>query len=188
MVSQFIATDNVRLLGEIDYEFPEGIHAIGRLDSHSEGLLILTTNKRITRLLFQTTQQHLRTYMVLVQHKVSPERLEQLRTGVDFKIAGNTMYTAIPHSVEIVETPEFTFDSPYIKSSYMEYTWLKITLTEGKFHQIRKMVSAIRHRCVRLVRISIEDLTLGNLQPGCVQEFTEEDFFRLLKLENYSNA
>jgi 23S rRNA pseudouridine2457 synthase len=53
MVSQFVSTDEVRLLGALDFEFPEGTHAIGRLDSASEGLLILTTNKRVTSLLFR---------------------------------------------------------------------------------------------------------------------------------------
>ena len=53
MVSQFVSVENVRLLGDLDFDFPEGTHAIGRLDNLSEGLLLLSTNKRITKLLFQ---------------------------------------------------------------------------------------------------------------------------------------
>ena len=52
MVSQFVSNREERLLGDLDFTFPEGIHAIGRLDKDSEGLLILTTNKKITRLTF----------------------------------------------------------------------------------------------------------------------------------------
>ena len=52
MVSQFISPDKVGLLKDIPFNFPEGIHAIGRLDNYSEGLLILTTNKKVTKLLF----------------------------------------------------------------------------------------------------------------------------------------
>ena len=51
MVSQFVSPDKVNLLGDIDFDWPEGTHAIGRLDNNSEGLLILTTNKRVTKLL-----------------------------------------------------------------------------------------------------------------------------------------
>jgi 23S rRNA pseudouridine2457 synthase len=57
MVSQFVSTHEVRLLNAIDFKFPEGTHAIGRLDQMSEGLLLLTTNKKVTRLLFQGTHQ-----------------------------------------------------------------------------------------------------------------------------------
>jgi 23S rRNA pseudouridine2457 synthase len=53
MVSQFISSHDMGLLGDLRYDFPEGIHTIGRLDHHSEGRLILTTNKKVTRLLFQ---------------------------------------------------------------------------------------------------------------------------------------
>ncbi|HEX5025052.1 MAG TPA: pseudouridine synthase, partial [Agriterribacter sp.] len=48
MVSQFVSSHAVGLLGDLEYDFPDGIHAIGRLDNHSEGLLILTTNKKVT--------------------------------------------------------------------------------------------------------------------------------------------
>ena len=51
MVSQFVSSHPVKLLGNLDFSFPEGIHAVGRLDNNSEGLLILTTNKKVTKLL-----------------------------------------------------------------------------------------------------------------------------------------
>src|ERR1700749_4469331 len=82
MVSQFVSSHQVKLLGNLDFCFPEGIHAIGRLDNHSEGLLILTTNKKVTKLLFQGETPHERTYLVLVRHKMTSETLEKLRTGI----------------------------------------------------------------------------------------------------------
>jgi 23S rRNA pseudouridine2457 synthase len=57
-----------------------------------------------------------------------------------------------------------------------------ITLTEGKFHQVRKMVAAAHHRCIRLIRVAIEDIYLGSLPAGAVQEIKEDDFFKLLDL------
>ena len=186
MVSQFVSTHAVNLLGDIGFNFPEGIHAIGRLDNLSEGLLILTTNKKITRLLFEAKTPHKRTYLVLVNHTISEERLQQLREGITFRVRGGEYYTSLPCEAEIVEQPNISFPSPYTMTKNIRYTWLRITLTEGKFHQVRKMVAAIHHRCKRLIRVSIEDLKLGDLQPGCIKEIDENDFFELLKISNAS--
>jgi 23S rRNA pseudouridine2457 synthase len=183
MVSQFVSSHPVRLLGEINFDFPEGIHAIGRLDNPSEGLLILTTDKRVTKLLYQTIKKHPRTYVVLVLKIVTPKELEQLRTGVSFLIKGNEMYTTSPCEVDIIDEPNFVFPSPYTKSTYLEYTWLRITITEGKYRQVRKMVWAVKHRCVRLIRTSIINLKLGDLQAGEVRELDAEEFFGALGVE-----
>lgn len=185
MVSQFVSPDKVNLLGALDFDFPEGIHAIGRLDNNSEGLLILTTNKKVTALLFQGEVPHKRTYLVQVEKHVSPERLLQLQTGVEIRIKGGDYYTTLPSDVTIVEKPK---DLPARGHAYREdlpHTWLLISLTEGKYHQIRKMVSNVHHHCKRLIRVSIEDLEIGDLQPGEVRELEEEEFFRKLKIENW---
>lgn len=186
MVSQFVSTHAVNLLGDIGFNFPEGIHAIGRLDNFSEGLLLLTTNKKITRLLFEAKTPHKRTYLVLVNHAVTEERLQLLREGIKFRIRGGEYYTSAPCEAEIVVQPEISFPSPYVMTKNIPFTWLRITLTEGKFHQVRKMVAAIHHRCKRLIRISIEDLELGDLQPGCIKEIAENDFFKQLKIDSHS--
>jgi 23S rRNA pseudouridine2457 synthase len=187
MLSQFIGGEpGSRRLNELDYDFPEGIHAVGRLDNHSEGLLILTTNKKVTRLLFQGEQPHGRTYLVKVKNVVTPERLEQLRTGVSIQISGGAQYITTPCAVEIVQKPANIIDRENELRADVPHTWLLITLTEGKFHQIRKMVSAVHHRCQRLIRVSIEGLELGNLPPGGVQEIAEDVFFEKLKIYNWN--
>lgn len=184
MVSQFVSPDKVHLLGELDYDFPEGIHAVGRLDNHSEGLLVLTTNKKVTRLLFESDQPHKRTYLVMVAKIMSPEALEQLRNGVTIRIKGGVDYVTPPCDVQIVEKPDNVGPRAHDLKEYLPRTWITITLTEGKFHQVRKMTAAVGHQTKRLIRISIEDLLLGDLQPGEVQEMDEETIFRLLKIED----
>ncbi len=183
MVSQFISPDDVGLLGDLDFEFPEGTHAIGRLDNQSEGLLLLTTNKKVTRLLFEGSVPHKRTYLVQVKNKMTQETLEQLRTGVNIIIKGNELYTTPPCDVNIVPRPEWVSAGRYDLRADIPHTWITMTLTEGKFHQVRKMVGVVRHRCQRLIRISIEDMLLGDLQPGCVKEFEEAEFFKLLNID-----
>lgn len=182
MVSQFKSADKVRLLGEIDFDWPEGTHAIGRLDNNSEGILLLTTNKKITKLLFESKVPHKRTYAVMVQNKVSEETLQKLQTGVEIIVQNGATYVTTPCDAAIIPSSPVSYPSGYNMSQHIPHTWLSITLTEGKFHQVRKMVGSLRHRCLRLIRTSIEDLHLGDLPPGQVAELSEEDFFRLLKL------
>lgn len=187
MVSQFISGDRVPLLGSLNFNFPEGIHAIGRLDAHSEGLLILTTNKKVTRLLFQGEKPHKRTYLVRVKDKVSPDALQHLRTGVTIRIKEDEYYTTPPCEVDIIENPGGLFPHQLEQREQVPHTWLRISLYEGKFHQVRKMVFAVRHRCHRLIRVSIEDLELGTLPPGEILEVREEQFFRLLNISNWKD-
>jgi len=183
MVSQFISTDEVNLLGDLDFEFPEGTHAVGRLDNESEGLLILTTNKKVTRLLFQGTKKHTRTYLVLVKNIVSEETIQKIQAGISIRVKGGGDYISSPCEASIVTNAKAVY--PYASDSREAYphTWLLLTLTEGKFHQVRKMVLAVNHRCLRLIRVSIENILLGDLQPGKVKEFEEDEFFRLLEIE-----
>lgn len=176
MVSQFISQDKVGLLGDMDFDFPEGTHAIGRLDNESEGLLILTTNKKITRLMFLGQQPHKRSYLVLVQNVVSAETLQHLRSGIPIRIKGGDDYIAKPKDVQIIADPASICAQATDPRELYPHTWLLITLTEGKFRQVRKMVLATRHRCLRLIRISIGDITLGNLSPGEVKELEEKQF------------
>jgi 23S rRNA pseudouridine2457 synthase len=174
----------VGLLGDLKYDFPEGTHAVGRLDSHSEGLLILTTNKKVTNLLFQGEVPHKRTYLVHVGHVVSEETLKLLQTGISIRIKGGGQYVTSPCEVEIISRPDWLKSRLKVERDVAD-TWLRITLTEGKYHQVRKMVRTAGHRCKRLLRISIENLELGDLEPGGVREIEENDFFEKLKIANW---
>lgn len=182
MVSQFVSTHDVKLLGDLDFNFPSGTHAVGRLDNHSEGLLLLTTNKKITRLLFLSDVPHKRTYLVQVNNIISEENIRRLQTGVNIRIKTGVTYTTSPCEVSLVNNPGELYDLGDRLTAYHPFTWLLITITEGKFHQVRKMIAAIRHKCKRLVRISIEDLELGSLKAGAVKELEEKELFRKLKI------
>ncbi|MFZ4769309.1 MAG: pseudouridine synthase [Ferruginibacter sp.] len=180
MVSQFVSTHDVVLLGNLDFEFPEGTHAIGRLDKDSEGLLLLTTDKRVTRLLFLDSKPHLRTYLVMVQNEITPETFKKLKEGIPIKIKEGETYIAIPTAIEIIKNPTELYHFAADHREIYSHTWLLITLTEGKYRQVRKMVLAARHRCQRLVRLSISDIRLNDLQPGKVKELDEKSFYNLL--------
>ncbi len=182
MVSQFVSSHSVKLLCDLEYDFPEGTHAIGRLDSDSEGLLLLTTDKSITGLLLHPKHQHKRTYIVQVEKSITEEALKKMRNGIEILVKGRGSYFTQPCEVTVIDKPkglplrghEFREDLPQ--------SWLEITLMEGKNRQIRKMCSAVRHDCKRLIRWSIVNLELGNLQPGEVKEISKEEIFEKLDL------
>ena len=185
MVSQFVSTHDVQLLCDLNFDFPADTHAIGRLDNHSEGLLLLTTNKKITRLLFLSDEPHKRTYLVQVNNIVSAKNLQRLQTGVTIKIKTGVQYTTAPCEVSIVTNPEILYNLGERLTAWPPFTWLLITITEGKYHQVRKMIYAIRHKCKRLIRLSIEDLGLDGLKAGAVRELEETYFFKKLKIEDH---
>lgn len=184
MVSQFVSPHNVGLLAHLGFEFPKGTHAVGRLDNNSEGLLILTTNKKVTSLLFSGNTKHKRVYLVQVNNQLSTLSLKQLGSGVPIRISGGENYITPSCEVEMVDNPESVYPFLNLSNQYGSSTWILITLYEGKFRQIRKMVAALHHHCKRLIRVRIEDLTLGDLKPGCVREIEENEFFKKLKIKS----
>lgn len=185
VVSQFVSVEDVRLLGDLGFDFPEGTHAVGRLDSLSEGLLLLTTNKRVTKLLFEGGKPHKRTYLVRVLGVITEDKVQALRNGVTIRVRGGGDYVTAACEVlllrELPNVPEHQLElNPYIAHS-----WLQITLCEGKRHQVRNMVRAVGHECRRLIRTAIEDMELGDLPPGGVRELDEEVFFGLLQIDDW---
>jgi 23S rRNA pseudouridine2457 synthase len=183
MVSQFVSSDKVNLLSQIDFSFPEGTHAIGRLDKDSEGLLLLTTDKKITRLIFSKEKKHTRSYLVMVRNYVNEESFQLLKSGVVIKIKNGQDYLAKPHSLIRVADPVSLYPwSADFREAY-PHTWLLISLTEGKYHQVRKMMLTLRHRCLRLIRLRIENLTIDGIGPGKVKELNMETFYRLAGLK-----
>ncbi len=182
MVSQFVSSHKVRLLCHLQFDFPEGTHAIGRLDKDSEGLLLLTTDRRITRLLFQSKVPHFRKYLIQVRGVVDEAVVERLRNGVPIPVAAETSYVTKPCEVEHVDEPAGLFSNGNELHERVPRSWLTISLTEGKYHQVRKMVQAVGHPCKRLIRLSIEDIELEDMQPGEIRELNQEDFYRRLRL------
>jgi len=182
MISQFVSPYEQRLLGDLSFNFPEGTHAIGRLDEDSEGLLLLSTDKALTGLLMHPKRNHKRIYSVYVEKLISDETIKKMSSGMEILIKKRGLYTTLPCKIERIEKPEVEFSEEAKFTEYLPHCWLKFELTEGKNRQIRKMCKTVRHNCKRLIRTSIEDLHLGNMKPGEVKEIEKEELFRLLKL------
>jgi 23S rRNA pseudouridine2457 synthase len=168
-LSQFVGEKaSQKKLGQL-YPFPEGTMAIGRLDQDSEGLLLLTTNGLESE--YIRSRKVEKEYWVQVDGSVSETALEKLRMGVDI-ILENQTYTTLPCRVEKLEpAPEVSPRSKKVRDDrHGPTSWITITLTEGKFRQVRKMTAAVGFPTLRLIRVRIGPFLLGDLKSGEVEE------------------
>ena len=175
-LSQFITNQKKgkkhKLLGEL-FDFPDGTMAVGRLDVKSEGLLLLTTDGKVSD--FITTRGKVeKEYYAQVNGQITEKEIEQLKTGVEIGFDGKK-YQTKPCKVSIIETPDLPERSKKIRDDrHGPTSWISIILTEGKFRQVRKMTSAVGFPTLRLVRVRVGTILLGKLQSGEVIEV--EDF------------
>ena len=178
-LSQFINNQTKRMkkmLGEL-HDFPEGTMAIGRLDVKSEGLLLLTTDGKVSD--YITTRGKVeKEYYVQVDGAITATEIKQLQNGVKIGIKGEK-YLTKPCKVTIIKTPNFPDRSMKIRDErHGPTSWISITLQEGKYRQVRKMTSAVGFPTLRLVRVRIGNVSLNDLASGGVVEI--EDLMEII--------
>jgi 23S rRNA pseudouridine2457 synthase len=145
------------------------VYAAGRLDYDSEGLLLLTDDGALIKRLTDPRHHLPKTYWVQVEGLVTPEALEQLSKGVT--IQG---WQTRPCTAHLIAEPDLP-PRPKPVTPHKPTCWIELTLTEGKKRQIRHMTAAAGYPTVRLVRVGIGILRLGNLQPGQWRELKEKE-------------
>lgn len=169
-ITQFIYSGKrkKKLLGEL-HDFPIGTMAIGRLDVESEGLLFLTTDGKVSEQVRSKKVE--KEYFVQVDGEITIEAIEELKKGVEIGIQGEK-YTTLPCEARIVkEEPIFPKRTKKIRDErHGPTSWASITVTEGKFRQVRKMTAAVGFPTLRLVRVRIADMTIEGLGVGEVVE------------------
>ncbi len=161
-----------KLLGEL-FDFPDGTMAIGRLDEDSEGLLLLTTNGKVSE---QVRSKKIdKEYYVQVDGIITNEAIELLKNGVEIGFDGEK-YITKPCKVFIInEIPDFGIRAKKIRDErHGPTSWISITINEGKFRQVRKMTSAAGFPTLRLVRFRIGKFFLNDLKAGEVLEIDSE--------------
>lgn len=154
-------------LGEL-YDFPEGTMAIGRLDENSEGLLMLTTDGKISEEI--RSAHYEKQYVAQVDGMITNEAIEQLQKGVEIGVKGERLRTK-ECCAAMIEKPDYVGEGYRIRSDrHGPTSWITITLTEGKFRQVRKMTAAVGFPTLRLIRIRIGDWKLEGMKVGEVLE------------------
>lgn len=139
------------------------VYAAGRLDRDSEGLLLLTSATKLRTELMRPDIGHERTYLVQVEGIPDAEALERLRSGVDLK-DGRTRPATAESLAEAPDIPPRAVPIRVRKS--VPDSWIRLSLTEGKNRQVRRMTAAVGFPTLRLVRERIGPITLDGLAPG----------------------
>lgn len=168
-LSQFVCElKRKKLLGEL-YDFPAGTMAIGRLDEHSEGLLLLTTDGHMSE--YVRGRKVEKEYYAQVDGLINDEAVNQLQQGVEIGIR-DVRYHTLPCAVHRLETaPDLPPRARKIRDDrHGPTSWVSITVTEGKFRQIRKMTAAVGFPTLRLVRMRVGNVRLDGLAAGEVRE------------------
>jgi len=167
-----ISKHKKKLLGEL-YSFPEKTMAIGRLDEKSEGLLLLTTDGKMSELVRSSKIE--KEYFAEVDGDMTTEAIEKLKIGVEIGFGG-IKYTTKPCQVfKLNEIPNLPERGKKIRDERHGPTnWISITLREGKFRQVRKMTAAAGFPTLRLVRVRIGNILLSKMKIG---EIIKSDAF-----------
>jgi len=148
---------------ELIPEIPDRIYPIGRLDYQSEGLILLTSDGNLAYRISHPSSGVPKTYLVKVKGHPSPQLRNRLVQGIKLKDGWSSLD-------EIRE----------MKSRTLANTWFRLVIHSGKNHIIRRMFMAIGHPVVKLKRISIAGVGIGQLKPGQWRFLTTQEI-QLLK-------
>ena len=149
-----------------------GVYPVGRLDRDSEGLLLLTDDGRLAHRLTDPRHEHPKTYLAQVEKVPTPEALEALRSGIVLadgptKPAGAELLEEDPNLPERPVPIRFRKNVPT--------AWIRLILREGRNRQVRRMTAAVGFPTLRLVRVAVGPIALGDLAPGRWRELGDDE-------------
>ncbi len=140
-----------------------GFYPAGRLDRDSEGLMALTDDGKLQARIANPKHKLRKTYLVQVEGDPDETQLDALRNGVDLKDgrtrAADIAVIAAPHTL-------WPRDPPVRFRKTVPDAWLRVTISEGRNRQVRRMTAHVGLPCLRLIRFQIGDWALNDLAPG----------------------
>lgn len=154
-----------------------GIYSAGRLDYDSEGLLVITADGSLIHRLTDPINHVTKTYLVEVEGEYYEENRNRLEMGIQLK-----EYKTLPCRVMEVPPPNLP-DRRKSITPHGPIFWLRIQIREGKKHQIRKMTAAVGYPCLRLIRVAIGPIGMGELKPGEWRELSKDEIEKLKKMK-----
>ncbi len=182
VLSQFSSQDGKKTLKDF-FDVPLEVYPVGRLDYDSEGLLILTDDKKLNKYLLDPMHNHEREYWVQVEGTITPGAINQLQNGVTINVNGKNYHTKKCKAEIFLQPPVVSERFPPIRfRKLIPDSWIKIFLTEGKNRQVRKMTAAIGHPTLRLIRYRIEKVSIEGLAPGEMKKISTQELYNLLQI------
>jgi 23S rRNA pseudouridine2457 synthase len=182
VLSQFSDKEGRKTLKDI-VQLPKDVYPVGRLDMDSEGLLLLTNDKRLTDSLLNPRNSHTREYYAFIEGIPTDAGLQRLRNGVEIEgkmtLPANADILKRPPAVPERIPPPRTYDTH-------SYCWLRLTITEGRNRQVRKMTAKIGNPTLRLIRWKIANLSLDGLAAGEYRELKDFELKKLFRLLSIS--
>ena len=149
------------------------IYPAGRLDTDSEGLVILTDDGKLQARISNPLYKLTKTYWVQVEGIPLEETLDELRRGIDLG-----EFTSQPALAKIIDEPSQIWprNPPIRYRKNIPTTWLEIKIQEGKNRQVRRMTAKVGHPTLRLIRYAVGQWTLEGLLPGKWRELERHEF------------
>jgi 23S rRNA pseudouridine2457 synthase len=183
VLSQFSSQEGKRSLKEF-FPVAGDVYPVGRLDFDSEGLLILTNDTALNHRLLTPRHAHEREYWVQVDGAITPTAIQTLAAGVTINVDGKPYRTkrCIVQRFDVPPTvPER--NPPIRYRANIPTSWIRLSLTEGKNRQVRKMTAQVDFPTLRLIRYRIERLTLEGLNPGEMRSLSRNEIYSMLFAE-----
>lgn len=178
VICQFSPQDDKQTLAHF-LPVEKDVYPVGRLDTDSEGLLLLTNDKSVNARLLDPVKAHERTYLVQVDGDITEKAIQELANGVSINVDGKMHRTKPARAEKIAEPAWIRERNPPVRfRKTVPTSWVKLRLTEGKNRQVRKMTAAVGFPTLRLVRFSIGKLTLEGLMPGEYREVKLSEVFQ----------
>jgi len=146
-----------------------GVYAAGRLDLDSEGLMLLTSDGGLAHYITDPQHKVSKVYLAQVERLPDEAALDRLRRGVLLQ-GQRTRPAQVSVLADAPQVPDRPVPIRFRKS--VPTAWLQITLQEGLNRQVRRMTAAVGHPTLRLIRIAIGPIVLGDLQSGQWRELT----------------
>lgn len=155
--------DDKKTIDELIIDITERVYPVGRLDYDTEGLLILTNDGELAHKILHPSYELIKVYHAIVRGKVNKETLRRMKTGAELKDG-----YAMPDNIKIAK-----YD--------LKETVIEIAFHEGRNRLVKRFLSEFGHPVLKLKRISVGPIKLGNLPCGKLRELTEDE---ILALEN----